>query len=252
MREYYNQNEGLFLKRARIYDRCGANDDRLQVRVMPEQASISESELLPCFPCLFKGQVLNGVTEKENKENATEVMVISNEDNTYGFVLCLANVFHSYYKPTKYTESYGFDYIKQFLGTRGLGAIKYEDFVVTNWVMSEQGGLCQMYNYKTGELYTLNSSGTCIVMKQDELYLRCGSPSEGASGKKALISGFKKREFSEIVLTPDKVSIKTNVFEVNAKKRIWGHGGQNVVRTFGSSALGVEGHNIQGSDKDFA
>lgn len=250
MRDYYKPETGLFLKRARIYDRCGANDDRLQVRVMPDQATVQETRNLPCYPCLFKGQVLNGVTEKEDKDHATEVMVLCNEDKTYGFVLCLANVFHSYYRDTKYTESYGFDYIKQFLGTRGLGTIKYEDFVVTNWVMSDKGGLCEMYNYKTGELYILNSAGTCIVMKQDELYMRCGSPSEGASGKKAALSSFKKKDFSEIVMTPEKVSINTRVFEVNAKKRIWGHGGQSILRTFGTSALGVEGHNLQSSDRD--
>lgn len=251
MEQYYKQIEGLILKRARIYDRCGANDDRLQVRVMPDQATISETRNLPCYPCIFKGQVLNGVTEKEDKENATEVIVACTEDKTYGFVICLANVFHSYYRDTKYSESYGFNYIKQFLGARGLGTIRYEDFVVQNWQMSDKGGLVEMYNYKTGDKYIVNSSGTCMVMKQDEVYIRAGSPSEGKSGPN-VVSGFSKKAFSEIRITPDKIYMKTPTFEVDAKKKIFGHGGQNFVRTFGSCALGVEGHNLQGSDRDFA
>jgi hypothetical protein len=108
-----------------------------------------------------------------------------------------------------------------------------------------------MYNYKTGDKYIVNSSGTCMVMKQDEVYIRAGSPSEGKSGPN-VVSGFSKKAFSEIRITPDKIYMKTPTFEVDAKKKIFGHGGQNFVRTFGSCALGVEGHNLQGSDRDFA
>jgi hypothetical protein len=250
MQQYYKPVEGLIIKRARIYDRCGVNDDRLQVRVMPDQALIKESKYLPCYPCIFKGQVLNGITEKEDKEKATEVIVACTEDKTYGFVICLANVFHSFDKNEKFSESYGFNYLRQFLNARGLDNIKYSDMVVQNWVFDEnQGGYVEMYNYKNGNKYIINSSGTCFVMKQDEIYIRCGSPSEGKSGpKKGIFT--KKSPFSEIRITPTMIYMKTAKFEVDAQTKIFGHSGQNICKTFGVSALAVEGANIQGSKKD--
>ena len=65
MRELHKPSLELKLYRARVHDVGKENDDRLQVRIMPFMADYPEtdSENLPRYPMMFKGQVLQCYTE---------------------------------------------------------------------------------------------------------------------------------------------------------------------------------------------
>lgn len=242
----------LHVYRARVYKRGKFGDDRLQVRILPLMADITDSkelDNLPKFPALNKGLVYNCRQEAtsdlkyksdnsdiDGKANADYVCVVCNDDFTYGYVVCLENQFYGY-MGSSYIDSWGFSGVKDYINNRGLGDndLKYEFLCVQNITATPDGGLCEIYNWKNGNKYIINRSGSCIIMLQDKTYIRVGSPGKGG----------KKNPFSAIEMTGEKIIIKTKTLEVNADSIILGHHGQYLLSTSTKSMpISVEGINL--------
>lgn len=234
MNTFEKPDTSLRLYKARIYSSGKDGDDRLQVRVLPYMADYEVSECgdLPRYPALIKGQIITGYSElsPNPKTNmADEVFIVATSDWTVGYVLGLANRFHDC-SSTPYQESYGFLNIQDYLSTRGLDAIEYEDIYVDMWNSTQDGGFILMHNFKTGDVYVINASGTCIVMQADKIYLRVGSPNSSDSGGN---SGDR----STITMTNTAISFKTKLFDVDAEDVVLGHHGLKVLATLADPAI---------------
>lgn len=243
----------LHVYRARVYKRGAFGDDRLQVRILPLMADITDSkelENLPKFPALQKGMVLNCRQEatsdlkfKENgkavdgKDEADYVCVVCNDDFTYGYVVCLENQFYGY-MGKHYKDSWGFTSVRDYINNRGLGDsdLKYEYLTVQAITSTPDGGFCEFYNWKNGNKYIINKSGSCIMLLQDKAYIRVGSP--GTNGK--------KNPFSAIEMTGTKIEFKTTTFEVFSDNVILGHHNQYLLSTSCKMMpISSEGINLQ-------
>lgn len=245
MREIHQPDMGLHIYRARVHALGDVNDDRLQVRIMPYMADYpdTESDNLPRYPCMFKGTVINCFTElNPNKDTGLPdwVFVAATEDFTVGYVIGVANQFYTS-NDTPYVDSYGYKYIQNFISSRGLDTsfVNYDEMVVEKWITTQDGGMIEMYNYKTGEKYLINSSGTCIIMQFDRIYMRVGNPTgiDNNGLKKISTSG----KFSQIEMTATSIDFKTDLFNVDAKNVVLGHHGLSVVGTTAGTAISVEG-----------
>lgn len=243
MRELYKPNLELKLYRARVHDVGKEGDDRLQVRIMPYMADYPdlESDNLPRYPSMFKGQVINCYTElNPNKDTNMPdwVFVAATEDFTVGYIIGLANQFYTC-NNTPYLDSYGYKKIQNFISSRGLDTnyVNYDEMVIEKWITNtnnrEGGGMVEMYNYKTGEKYYINTSGTCFIIQYDKIYMRVGNPSGSAQAT--------TESFSQIQMDAHQIEFKTELFNVDAKKVILGHHGLNVIGTTGSSGVSMEG-----------
>lgn len=243
MRELHKPSLELKLYRARVHDVGKENDDRLQVRIMPYMADYPEadSENLPRYPMMFKGQVLQCYTEL-NPDQGTGlpdwVFVAATEDFTVGYVIGLANQFYGC-NNTPFVDSYGYKKIQNFISSRGLdtSAVNYDEMVIEKWITNDsnnpKGGMVEMYNYKTGEKYYINTSGTCFIIQFDKIYMRVGNPSGSASAS--------TESFSQIQMDAKQIGFKTELFNVDAKKVVLGHHGLSVVGTTGSLGVSMEG-----------
>jgi hypothetical protein len=242
----------LHIYRARVYKRGTSGDDRLQVRILPLQADITDSKELnnlPKFPPLIKGQVFNCRQECssnlkykngqdiDGKENADYVCVVANSDWTFGYVLGLENQFYGY-MGNNYLDSWGFTYMRDYINNRGLGDedLQYEYLVVQAMSSTPDGGFCEFYNWKNGNKYIINRAGSCIMILQDKVYIRAGSP--GVNGA--------KNPFSAIEMTGSKIVVKTPCFDVTADNVILGHHNQYLLSTACSKMpVSAEGINLQ-------
>lgn len=244
MKEYSKPNLDLKVYRARIYDNGKNGDDRIQVRIIPEMIDYDGAMLdnLPRYPCAFKGKVINGFTEKEPNPDtglADEVFVLATYDFTVGYILGLANLFYGC-SDAPYQDSYGFSYVQNYLTGRGLNMIEYKDIVVDHWSNSNEGGVVILHNHKTGEVYVVNASGTCIVMQYDKIYLRVGSP----NGK----HGGGKKPFSSITITDNSIDIKAKLVNFDSENIVLGHHGYSVLGTLSTVPVACDGINLQPID----
>lgn len=250
MSQFYKPDTDLHFHRARVYKRGKPGDDRLQVRILPQMSDIpkEEEDNLPKFPCLFRNQVLNCRQEATSSEkystngksvdglsNADYVCVLCNDDFTFGYVVCLENAFYDYMS-TPHSDSWGFQYIESYINNRGMGdsALDYQNLVVQAMPSTDDGGMIEFYNWKNGNKYIINRSGACIMILQDKIYIRAGSPGQNGA----------KNPFSAIEMSGDKIVIKTKLLEVNADNVILGHHGQYLLGTAVSSSFAAEGRNF--------
>jgi hypothetical protein len=244
----------LYFYRGRIYNHCGPNDDRLQVRIMPHLAAVPDNEVenLPCYPSFFKGEVIQGLSEVENgKERADFVGVIATPDLQFGYVLGLMNDMQGVGKKERHINNYnlnGKGGLKDFLARRGLlpSSFEYKDIVMTRCVneMDEDdqalGGQFELYNKKTGDYFIILSSGTMFTLQTGRACLRVGSPGQTAS---------QKVPFSKILLEPGKLSFEAPTIEFNYKSLILGKHGKHPLSTLGSySSIAWDGMDIGAID----
>jgi hypothetical protein len=247
MREMYKPNLELKIYRARVHDVGSVGDDRLQVRIMPYMADYSEleDENLPRYPCMFKGQVLSCYTElnPDKKTNLPDwVFVAATEDFTVGYVIGLANQFYTC-NNTPFLDSYGYTNIQNFISSRGLDtyAVNYDEMVVEKWISNKNsqpiGGMVEMYNYRTGEKYIILTSGTCLIMQYNNIYMRVGNPSGTENGK--------TESFSEFVMNNNKIEFKTDLFNVDAKNVVLGQHQLNLLATGATSKVSLNGMEVE-------
>src|SRR5574344_744064 len=204
---------------ASIYKTLGPNDDRLQLRILPYMIDIPDNELdnLPKFPAFSKSQVINGYTEyNDGKDKADRVYVLCTPDFSYGYVLSLATEFEGNTK-SRFSGSYNFKDIKRYLAQRQClpTDFEYKDIeVVVNSRENKTGGITILYNFRTGDYFIINNTGTIFTIQKDHIYMRVGSPSNPPEGK---------TNFSAIDITADEINFTTPTFNVNSPNIILGH-----------------------------
>lgn len=232
MRQVPEYMDVLHIFRARIVSKPDTGDDRLEVRVMPHMAGLPDTDPLPKYPPFFKGQVIVGRTEKDDKKLADYVWVACLPDFTVGFVLGLANSFEG--APSKYTNSYNYKDFVQGLSRRGLipSYLNYKDLYVQYW----NDNYIEMVNIKSGDKYIVQSTGNMIVMEKSQIYLRVGNGDAAQDGE--------KNKFSAIRITRDELSILSPHIRLRGKKISLGDGNLYVAAIASSIPISVMGATI--------
>jgi len=173
---------------AKIEALATPEDDRLQVRVLPEMESLDKS-YLPVWPFFFKNQTITG-------NLGDLVWCIANTEFTMGYVLGYAN---SYSWIGDYASSSIPTSLKDKLDNvhvelRGK-LLSYRDIIVTYWNESS----IHFVDRSTGAHITAFTSGTVSIVRPEEIIL--------AVGAKSMI----KIDEQEIVLTAQKVRLAGEV-----------------------------------------
>jgi hypothetical protein len=221
-------SDELVIRKARIYKILGPKDDRVQLEVMPECMGIEDSEKddLPKYPPFIKGTVITGKSFKEDGDEADYVWVICTPDLQIGYVLGPANVFGD---PTKkYPDSYSWNDVKSFLRERRAlpDDFDYKHIRITNWLATDKGGLVEFYNYLTGDMGIINTSGTIFTLQQKRIYMRVGTPNPSS-----------RAAFSAITMTADRVTIKSPNFELDCDDVLLARHNLNALGTATSGVL---------------
>ncbi len=78
--------------RAAIYSNGKANNDKVKVRIIPDQLGVNPADL-PSFPMWDSTQIIHGLSEEEsgNVNSAEQVWVICTDDKQFGFIFSIAN-----------------------------------------------------------------------------------------------------------------------------------------------------------------
>jgi hypothetical protein len=220
----------LHLYRARMVSKPEPGDDRLQVRVIPHMIDIPETALLPYWPPFFKGQVITGITEAEDKKNAEYVWVAATPDFTMGFIMGPANHFEAADAGTKYSESYNFKDLLQGLIQRGIcpAGTDYKSLYVQYW----NPNYLEMVNIKTGDKYSILGNGTIFALHRNQIYMRVGAQEEGSTAK---------TPFSAIRISNTEINFVTNHFRVKADQITLGNKGLNLTAMSSSIPTTNEG-----------
>lgn len=254
------------LYRASIYDTIGGStndssrdedggDDRYQVRILPNMMAISGEQLkyLPRFPLLFRTTRPSFKTEKKDGKEADIVIVLATANFSMGYIVGGPI--------SKWTGTRSQDMqpnswqFKQFLeivkerersDARVSENFKYGDLTVDAWGSGNgqtsngnstggniQAGYVICHNEKTGEMYWINGSGTMMALGSGYFSVNVGGKGQAGNGS----------SYSEILVTPGKVSIVTDEFAVDAKRRTkLGCSGMMLVGT--NSALPSNGNGM--------
>ena len=233
-----SSSDDLHVYKAVIYKNLGPNDDRLQVRIIPNMLGIKNEELdfLPRYPAFIKGQMITGYTEYDKGiKDASRVYVLATSDFTVGYILGLANDFEGNTE-ARFKESIHWRKIKSFLTER---SIKPDDFeycdiqIVTRTSEKDSGGLLILYNFRTGDYFILNQSGTFLTIQSNKIVMRVGSP--GSPGENV--------NFSQIKMTGERIEIITPTLDITSPEVFLGHSGAYVAATNAPEgiAVGVDG-----------
>jgi hypothetical protein len=210
-------SDDLQFYKARIYKNVAVGDDRLQVRPIPQLADITEVECLPVFPPLQKGKIIRGKTEvEEGPISADLVLIVSTPDFHFGYVIDVLNKFESNDLETKMSDSYDYDSLKTYLNDKQIlpSSFSWEDLRFQHW--SEEfddngetvGGICEFYNFRTGDKFILSTTGYIFALTGDKVLLRVGAgDSDPLGGKKC----------SFLQMTPEKILFSGPCFQLDCE-----------------------------------
>ena len=234
----------LVFRKAKVYKINGIDDnnehvkdDRIKVQVFPELAKIKDEDFdnLPEYPPFFKGTY-------EPFEKDEWVWVICTPDCQTGYILGGINQFQT----DKDAErcAYNFDYIKDFLTKRECcpNNFDYQNIVVVFANMTDKGGLCEMYNKKTGDWFLLNSTGTMVMVQQGRIFMRVGSPANPED---------KKVAFSSMDMTTGSTIFTTPLFKVQADRVELGDAQRPLLYGTGGGDFGTKGQGFVPSNRVF-
>ena len=229
----------LHIYRARAVSKPGPGDDRLQVRIMPHMADISNIEALPFYPPFFKNQVIVAKNEDQDKEQAEYVWVAALPDFTVGFVLGLASSYET--TTEKFTESYNYKSVIDGLIERGIASdqTKYENLYVQFWnddyieiIDTGAASRRSSSDEATAAKYFLLSNGTVLALTANQIYMRVGSEAFGAS------------RYSAIRMSRDEINVVTEHFRVKADSITLGNKGLFLAGTASMIPIPVKGGSI--------
>jgi hypothetical protein len=193
----------------------------------------AEDALLPIFPPFFKGQVITGLTEKaDGKKRAEFVWVAAVPDFTLGYVMGMANGYEAPGIANKFSGSYNYKDLLKGLIERGLvpDGTDYKSLHVQYW----NENFLEMVNIRTGDKFTILSNGTIMAIHRNQIYMRVGADSHGATGA-------DKKPFSAIRMSNNEINFVTDHFRVKANNITLGEKGLYVVGMASPIPATVEG-----------
>lgn len=215
------RRDAFQLRKAKIVEILGPNDDRIRVRVLGLNTGVEDKDNLPCFFPFYQGTCIPGDVDDT-------IWVVCTSDCQQGYYLGTASIF-SLDKNNIKNVSYSYNNLNKFLKERKIcpDDFDYKNIVIDKCVMSENGGIIEGYNRKTGDWFLINSTGAMITVQQQCIYMRVGSPPD------PITSG--PVGFSSIEMRTDSIDIKTPNFNVDADKIVLGHHGLNLAAMSTSS-----------------
>lgn len=224
----------LHIYKARIYDNVKRGDDRLQVRILPFMANLTsgEEDLLPKYPSLIRGKVIRGYTEKEDgADKASIVFVVANIDFTVGYVIDLVNNFINAYDGAL-ENSWQFQTVKQALthGNALPDDFQYENIAVD--LCTPSSNFIEFHDIVNGGKWWMTSTGDILSIAPHKVFMMARTGS--GTGE----------QMSKVEVTPNKVNIITNTFNVNAKNVILGHHGMYPMGSIAQVPVSCEGVNL--------
>lgn len=147
---------GLYM--AEIAGVSAKENTRLQVRILPDMASINK-EYLPIWPSFFKHQALTG-------KPGDLVWCVANEEFTTGYILGYVNsiTWGGTYKEDSLSKSFLDNLDDIHVELRGL-VLNYRDIIITYWDSS-----CMHFiERSTGASISAFSSGTLSIVRPNEI-----------------------------------------------------------------------------------
>lgn len=248
-------NNQLHFYLATLYDIISDTDSRLKVRIIPEMAHYEDDSMLPCFPPLFKNTTLNGKSEvKDGLNNAETYIVLSNSDWTFGWVICKANLFSL----NNESEKIEFQSPNYKIVENNIKACKFEgvtpDYDFDNLVVqtlvfedanqdknyTSGGGMIEFYNFRTGDKFIFNASGSGMCVTSWGVKLFAGKQ----TGSDIPANQTAEDKHSSITLMPADCKVNVERFEVNAHQIIFGHGNRKILASSSTQPLYAEGKDI--------
>lgn len=173
---------------AKIEATASAEDDRLQVRILPDMETLDKS-YLPVWPYFFKHQLIAGKVGEL-------VWCIANTEFTVGFILGFVNAYSwtgdysSSSIPTRLKEKFNDAHVE----LRGK-LFSFKDIIVTFWDETS----IHFIDRTNGAHIIAFTSGTCCIVRPDEIIM--------AVGAKSMINMSEK----EITITADKIRLSGEV-----------------------------------------
>ncbi len=197
------------------------------------------------FPSIFSENPFK-IVPLNKGGNAENVLVLCNENFTFGWVVCKANVFSTNNPSIDYsieTQNFGYDETKKRIEHTNFDQIipdsDYENLVIQTLVFEDkndsnkQGGLCEFYNYRTGDKFILHSSGNGMAITATGIKL--------FTGDQVNVSELKDGKCSSIMIRPDEITFTAQKVEFNAIHIGLGKGCRKVVTTTQSQPTYAEG-----------
>jgi hypothetical protein len=185
---------------------------------------LTETNLLPTWPFFFQGQVISGVSEKEDIKNADYVWVAATPDFSLGYIMGLANTYEASGAANKFSKSYNYTGLVEGLAKRGIlqSDTDYRNLYVQYW----NENYIEMVDSKFGDKYIILSNGTITAIHRNQIYMRVGADNQ---------------PFSAIRMSGSEISFATNTFRVKANHVLLGEKGLYVAAMGASVPASVEG-----------
>lgn len=239
------------IRLAKLYRFLGEEDNRLQVRILPNHADVPKDlakEVLPCFPTFERGRIINGKSEVDSSySEADSVLVITNENFSIGWVLCKAN-------PPVNTQPYVAKDQDNCLYSQIQNLINGQDFKesfpienveVVSYTEARKGAEAatsfELLNLVTGARLFGCSSGTTVLISAEHVCIRTGTPGMTSA-------------HSSINITPDTIEISsTGAVVIDAKGGIvTGNSGSSIVSTSSTGLQDIGGTKYKGESRIFS
>lgn len=252
--------------RAVVYDSIGGStsdtrdrdggDDRYPIRILPNMQNVAGDKLknLPRFPFLFCNKKPCFKTEKEYGEDADRVLVMCSSDFSMGYIVGgPISKWTGTRNQDMQEKSWPFLEFFQIAQERDRTDIKistnfkYSELTVDAWASGDgstqsgagslgsnlKAGYVICHNEKTGDMFWINGSGSMMALGAGYFTVNVGGKDQGGNGT----------TYSELIITPGKVHITTDVFDVEAKQKVTlGRSGLTLIGTSSklpSSATGM-------------
>lgn len=228
------RDDDLHIYKARIYKNMKVQDDRIQVRLLPFMADIPDKEcsMLPKFPPFRLGHVIRGYTEVDDgADKASIVYVVCNKTFNFGYVLDLVNNFEGCAKQAM-SASWKFQKVKSILTRANALPSSFEYANINVDVINPAGTLMMFHDFKNGNFFLMDCYGDTFTMQNKKIYMCARAGVESGAN------------MSSVSITPERVDINTQIFNVNAKQYLFGKHAMHVLGTNSISAVMYNGMNL--------
>lgn len=224
--------------KAILFKNGTASDNRCQVRILPDMRFVDETEALPWYPPLFKGNVITGFAEDDSKRpdgiEPEMLLVMATKNFSVGYIVGKMNNFASTNEGDKFGSNYNWKSFYDYTNYVGTLSFNFQDMIVQNFVTVDEndkeskktGGLLEAYNYKTGAKFIVNSAGFGMIIDNSQI----------------LLTAFENQNYKSFIqLTPKKLNIKVPCVDILSDWIFLGHSGKFVASTSGQGASNCDG-----------
>lgn len=223
----------LRVYKARAFANCESGDDRLQVRVLPFMADIpqNEDDNLPKYAMFFKGQVIKVNTEKDDGVGDL-LWILAIPDFTFGYILGPCNSTLGISEDAS-IGAWDYDGAKTTMMMLGASVADFDYKNIYVDVTNSTGTYIEFHNIKSGEKWMITSKGDVIHMAPSRVFIQASAGTGKGDSR------------SSIELTPTKVNVSTDLFNVDAKNVVLAKHNMKLLGSLSDAPISCDGVNIQ-------